>query len=516
MNYKKVITLTFLLIFAAEIISLLSFYLLDYKIFINNISFLVVILATICFSLRRPHYGLYILVAELIHNSFGYLFVLQIGNIQISLRTGLFIIVMSIWFFWKLLEMVSGISRGLCCNSGHQKISTINLSYKWLAALMLVTLWGVFQGLIIQGNSFANVFLDFNNWLYFLIILPLADYYKKNVFIFKTISLIISTIIFWTALKTFIIFYVFSHAFQWTLPEFYFWVRDTGLGEITRYNGNIYRVFFQNQIFGLLLFFIFSGYALNYFFRKKRPTILLLLLSSVVLAEVIISLSRSFWLGFLCALCIYMLGSLFLIKKIIIKQYLPYFLKLISYFFVIFLGCFTLLGLIYFLPPKIKGDLSSVLDNRLKMEAAGSSRLNMLKPLLHAISDHPLIGSGFGRTVTYQSADPRIVATTAAGRGQYNTYAFEWGYLDIILKLGLLGLFVYFGFLWVLLKQFWHLCCKYLESKPKQATLYYGFFVSILALMAVNITTPFLNHPLGIGWLVILTVISSKDQTLLD
>jgi len=62
---------------------------------------------------------------------------------------------------------------------------------------------------------------------------------------------------------------------------------------------------------------------------------------------------------------------------------------------------------------------------------------NQLRPLLDAIAQHPWLGSGFGRTVTYRSTDPRVLADHPAGA--YTTTAFEWGYLDIALKIGLLG-----------------------------------------------------------------------------
>ena len=52
------------------------------------------------------------------------------------------------------------------------------------------------------------------------------------------------------------------------------------------------------------------------------------------------------------------------------------------------------------------------------------------------------MGRGFGATVTYQTRDPRILADN--GSGEYTTYAFEWGWLDIWLKLGIFGLAAYF------------------------------------------------------------------------
>ena len=98
--------------------------------------------------------------------------------------------------------------------------------------------------------------------------------------------------------------------------------------------------------------------------------------------------------------------------------------------------------------------------------------------------------SGFGSVVTYRTNDPRILSSSP--NGLYTTYAFEWGWLDVWLKLGFLGLLAYII-----------LFLKIITDGLKiNKSLSLSLTVGLLVLMAVNIFSPYINHPLGIGYLV--------------
>ncbi len=129
-------------------------------------------------------------------------------------------------------------------------------------------------------------------------------------------------------------------------------------------------------------------------------------------------------------------------------------------------------------------------------DAAGSSRRNQLLPLVSAIAHHPVVGSGFGTSVTYVSQDPRIVAQHPDG--QYTTTAFEWGYLDMILKFGLAGLVIY-GYLVVLL-------VYRLTTNPELPLgVKIGLIGGLVAIAVTSVVSPYLNHPLGIGYVVVVS-----------
>ena len=543
----------------------------------NTVAFLVIVFLTFVLALKKLRYGIYIAAAELIVGSYGYLFSLNfgMGNTLISIRMGIFAAVM---FSWVVNVLKHGGFRDYWCELNAFEFFRY---YLYLAAVLA---WGFIWG-IIRGNDFGNVFLDFNNWLFFLYLLPLLSIKKQadgsnrrpepenletcsfvddpNVMVQSArlnqrenkqelsrrlivddfwhgfVQIVLAALC-WLIIKTFILLYIFSHQFIWALPEVYQWIRDTRVGEITMISNNFYRIFLQSQIYALLAFFILlpiSNFQFpisnkNSKFKIQNSKFLFLLIGC--LSAVIISFSRSFWLGLIGGLCVYFLYLIFyglritdygLRIKILIGQVFKLFGAVAISFSIIFL--------IVNLPPKIAGkNLSSLISKRTtEIEAAGSSRLNMLKPLGLAIIKHPLIGSGFGATATYQSADPRILTTTAVASGEYTTYAFEWAYLDLLLKIGLVGLAIYLLLIYKVLqalgKQIKNFEIKSLnfdssfklevqnsdfkiESKFRIHTFKFGLMLAFISLLIVNIFTPYLNHPLGIGAVILVSAFLDK------
>jgi hypothetical protein len=106
--------------------------------------------------------------------------------------------------------------------------------------------------------------------------------------------------------------------------------------------------------------------------------------------------------------------------------------------------------------------------------------------------------------VTYDTLDPRLVEQGLATG--YTTYAFEWGWLDHWLKLGLLGIPVMAWVLWSLGQRTWR------SSEPDW--LRTGAVASLVALAALHVFTPYLNHPLGFLFLLVGEgmVSSGKDR----
>jgi O-antigen ligase len=132
-------------------------------------------------------------------------------------------------------------------------------------------------------------------------------------------------------------------------------------------------------------------------------------------------------------------------------------------------------------------------------DAATASRWSLLPKLNEKILNAPILGNGFGTSVTYQSSDPRIISSTG---GAYTTSAFEWGYHDILVKMGLVGIAAY-GFL---------LYAIFIELKsaaPRERTWLIPAFV---ALLLINFVSPYLNHPLGIGFLALLLALGAHKK----
>jgi O-antigen ligase len=133
-------------------------------------------------------------------------------------------------------------------------------------------------------------------------------------------------------------------------------------------------------------------------------------------------------------------------------------------------------------------------------EAAISSRWSLLAPMSQEILKSPIIGHGFGKEITYISSDPRVLENNSSG--EYTSSAFEWGWLSIWLKMGFLGLLAYLWLFYRIIKD------AFISNYNK--VYIWALGLSLLTLMIVNFFTPYLNHPLGIIYLLIVSLIVSS------
>lgn len=238
----------------------------------NSVVFFVLLIITLVISLKNLKWGLYIVLTELIVGSFGQLFSFDMGGFSISLRIGLFIVIMAVWATQSISQLVN---KSVSFNDLFGWFKT-NIG-KWYIALAIVVLWGIINGLL--NNDTGNVFFDANNWLYFLYVVPFyttfitsvnknddvrIKNYEQKQFInhnsylasFHDLFTVIIAASVVLAAQTIILEYFFAHQIPGTIEMLYQWVRDFRLGEITFYARNFYRVFLQSQIW-LLFSFLF-------------------------------------------------------------------------------------------------------------------------------------------------------------------------------------------------------------------------------------------------------------------
>ncbi len=455
---------------------------------IMNLCSLFLIIFFLILSLKDLRWGIMAIIAELLLGVYGYLFVIKIGNILIPIRYLFFIVWLSIFFVFSLKE-----------KKFFSKFRPDNFF------LFIGIIFIIFSGLLIgllSGNSLFNIFFDVNGWFFWLYFLPFSIFILP----WEKIWPFFLSIITWLAVKTLFFEFVFSHK----LPNFQFWLyqwqRDFRLVEITPISGALSRVFSQSQIFLIIPFFILLLYFVAGGIKKlnhqiKAIACLFLFLTSALY----ISYSRSFWLGIILSLILFL--SLLLFQK---EKYINIKVRRIIFLPILFI--FSSLVLVYTLvnfpyPPTLQSGFDSLLTARFGHgleEPAVNARLKLLPPLLEAIKPVWFQGSGFGTTVKYFSSDPRIIASSPGQSGEVTTFAFEWGYLDIWLKVGLLGLVIY---LLILIK----ILVKLIKDAVISRDIFLSSLVlSFLALLVLNITTPYLNHPLGIGFIFLILLLSAS------
>ncbi|MBI3572872.1 MAG: hypothetical protein HY092_01590 [Candidatus Kerfeldbacteria bacterium] len=448
------------------------FELLSWTVFyfhaLETVTFWAVLAAALVIGIRRLDYLAYVTVAELVLGSKGYLLFTHIHGFTLSLRIGLFLVlgVTWLWHQWK----------------GRLKNTWSRAFFLPLAVFIAWVGFSTILGLA-RHRPALSVYQDMNAYLYLGVAwFWLAAWrgraaWRSNVL---TILLAGATVV---GMKSWLMMALFGHNVPGLLT-LYHWIRDTGVGEIALIGSQTYRVFFQSQIYCLIAVLVVLGGFISH--RAPRWWAWALLWSSVGLY---ISLSRSFLIGLVLGITTISLYLMTRHQAVWLRRWwiiLP--LSLWAWLMMSWAINFPLV-----INPS--GLANAGLAARLHdvgFGQASTARLNQIRPLWQAIKSQPVFGSGFGATVTYLSTDPRV-------HGWRTTSAFELGYLDMWLKLGAVGLGLFGWWLWSIWRR--------LRQHPDAI-----FFVgSLVAVLGVHLTSPYLNHPLGLGWLVIISL-STYDR----
>lgn len=487
---KSLFFLTLGLIILCEIMSLTGFFLP----LVINIFTALVIIATLFITLQKPAYGFLILLVELLVGSQGYLLWVGVAGNHISLRIALWIIVMTIWLIKEAEIFIK-----------EKKLAKdwSSFTYYWPFLLLLISLALALIIGFINHNDSTLIFIEAKRWLYIVTIIPLVIVLRQEN-VLKKSAYVIGAGVVWLGLKTLILLYIFSHGLA-VSEVIYAWTRADLLGEITTLANGFSRVFLQSQIFAIPAFIfsttIYLKELINRNFKVSKQAVIYGLASSLFLSVIIISLSRSFWFGLAIGV-LFALAILFIYLKtnfkIVVKSLVGLMIIGLATIFILFIV------LEFPIPKPLFGFNASLLSDRATTnDAAADSRWTLLPVMDEAIIKQPIIGYGLGKTLTYKSSDPRVVKSST--NGTYTTNAFEWGWLDMWLKLGILGIIAYLWLIFTILKQaFWQL-----KSKPYLSLAIIG---SILALVCLNVFTPYLNHPLGFAYLAIMMIALLRDE----
>jgi len=412
---------------------------------------------------RRPDWLAYATVLELFIGGKGYLLWWTFMDVKISVRMLLFSVLLglTLWHHRRQLRRwLQPISRPL------------RWLIIWLGMSVIIAL--------LMGHRVGLIWPDANAWLY-LLLLPVwwltirsRTNWRNELIILAASALTAVAIKSWLTLSLFTHHVSGSH-------EVYRWIRQTGIGEVTVIIGNLVRVFFQSQVYGVL----FGGLLLGGLIKSstQRWWIWPAIAAGLV---TMVSLSRSFWLG-LIGLGLALVVMIWRNKSWKSSRRLLIILPIIVSSWMLMNWA---INWPYILKPVGRSGTGDTLIARLQSDTtyqAATARKNQIQPLLRSISTHPIIGQGFGTEVKFFSTDPRI-------NGWRQTTAFELGYLDLWLDLGLVGLGLVGWWLIVLVKKLW-------------STKWSWWWIpSIAGLLVINLTTPYLNHPLGLGWLMLATL----------
>jgi len=461
------------------------------SIWLSRLAFIIILIIACALTIRKLEFGAYLLLSELVVGGLGYLVTFPLDGGRIPLRIGLFAVVAIIWLVKFLLKQ-------------NWKI------FNDRRLIPLAIFFAIFLIAIVEGRAngygLSAVYSDFNGYLYFGLLGLFLSVSLRPIRLMQI--LIAGTVV--SGLLTLLSLFLFSHNLAIVNHSlFYTWIRDTGVGEITLIAAPLYRIFFQSHLFNLLalIFSVFillfrsseageSNIIIDSVSRSRWSKALLWIFAFLNFCVLVISQSRSFWVAGL-AILVFALPAAAIYFKISFKRIVPYLLIIPAF---AILSNFVGQGIIGdfhtdFLTGRVSGASGS---------AAVSSRMAELAPAFALIKQAPFFGNGFGTAIRFRSDDPRI-KNQSNPEGWTDAVAIEWGYLDLAVKTGILGLLAYLAFLFSLAWPLW-------QTFLKKDLLATSLLVGLLALMIVHMFTPYLNHPLGIGYLLAIIALTKSSS----
>lgn len=467
--------------FVALAISLATF------LFGDSSFFLIIVVVFLTFlSSKDPRVGLLAVFLELFSNPHGQLLSSQISSFTFSLRMAVFI-----GFF-------IGYTIHLLRIKQFPQIRSTNLN-PWLF-LIIGILIGFLNGIF--SNNQIDVFNDGNAYFYLLYLIPILSLTWNSKIKKQLLSVLAAGAVF-NIFISFFILYFFTHVSDLMIQTIYIFFRDVRLAEITKLGESFfYRVFIQTQFFTI----VFGALVLALLPKLLvwRDKVYAVLLFAFIFATLLLSLSRSFWVGMFFAITVFIIFFIrFFSKKITYKIMIGSILSSV----VIGFALIILTVLFPFPAQKVGGsDLADFFVRRVAEEDASiSSRWNLLNPMLKTISQNPIFGNGFGKRATFNTEDPRALSINPDGT--WSTYAMEWGWFELWYKMGIFGPI---GFLIIFV---WIVRRLLSTIKNEQGWLSLGLITGIVFLYTIHFFSPYLNHPIGLGFLLFTMVFVQQKDT---
>ncbi len=450
----------------------------SYAFNLGTITLAIYFVIALVVAYKRLEWGIVFAFLELFTNPHGKLIFTTLFGQTLPLRMVIFGAVMLAWF----ALFVQGKAR-------------IDLARAKPFLVLSVGAALGFMGLFINNPSFA--FQDGNAYIYLLYLAPILSIQWESVSKRLLLQCLAAGATWVTALS-FGILYLYTHFTEPQLVNVYLFLRDVRIAEITPIISTVYRVFIQSQFF--VIVFAIMAIALLFEKQEKQTVKQLVAILSLAIAVVVLSLSRSFWFGLVLAIL-----SLTILWFVSVR---PGFKEVLTFLrrsiLSVVIGLFALVAIVLFPFPQRSTDvdLSDVFKQRASSDVAISSRWQLFDPMWQAIEEAPILGNGFGKTVTFISDDPRVRAINA--EGIWETYSMEWGWFEVWLKMGIFGLlgFVILGI---------YLAIGFIaQLKGEHRWLAISFLTSLVFLYATHMFSPYVNHPIGLGFLLFAFIFADQ------
>lgn len=337
--------------------------------------------------------------------------------------------------------------------------------------ILFLLLWASISAIVgwRNNNEIGLIISDFIPYLFLLYYYPLKELIKKDDFKIFCLNILISAVLA-NALFIFITFILFNLEITTMQGSYYHWFRDIAQGKITYLSDGFYRLVLNEQLLvvPIAVYFIFQQIK-----QPKNINLVIIFALSFILA---LSLTRIYYLALVVSLfCLF--------SREYWKKWFKYSLLILISIFILFTGFYLFASRGMSLGWKYFGlRIGSIASPTI--EQSSLSRMVLLPEIINKIKDSPVIGSGLGSTVTIFSPVYKETITTPH---------FDWGYLEIMAETGIIGFIAWIAmicYIFYLIK----------SDKNKKSPL----IAVIVALLAINITSPAIFHVLGVVLIVII------------
>lgn len=453
------------------------------------VPFAFIVVATLVITYRSLVWGLAIAMLEIIIGGHGHLIDISLG-MTVGLRLGIFGAVMLGVLYHIVVKRV-------------RPVFVLERDVPILAILSAVVI-GALIGAV--NNPLGQVFDDANAFVTLLYLLPISMIVwtndAKRVLLW-TFALGAT----WVAGSSLFLVYYFTHVDVDGIWAMYHFIRDARLAEVTLLSGPawlvgtfphspwFFRVFEPAQAFVMLFTFVLCA-MVAYVAKTWRERLVMMLPLALMFAVDVSGQSRSFWVGLFAGGIA--LGVALLYERPKIREIWRTKVAVIG---ALVLALMTL-WIAIVIPVPLRPDLSDSPyykgQNDDTRGLAVSSRWNLLTPMMEKIGESPVWGTGFGTTVTFISDDPRVRAMDPTGA--WTTYRFEWGFHDVWMKMGLFGLFAFAWYFFLIMRA----ALRSMRGKHDTRWLTVSLAVGIIALFASHAFSPYLNHPIGLGFMLMV------------
>lgn len=426
--------------------------------FLNGILAALLIGGFACICIKNPKYGWFILLGELLLDGAGHFFELR----SLLLRTWFLGIFGLMWLIKKI-------------RNPNFKLPDRPI-FRPMIALGLVILGATINGYF-SHHSTTIIVQDALLFAFLGLVFPAIEW-KED--LAKPLTTITKVWILGSTLFSITTFAWYASGFGILRDTYYHWFRNIAAGKITDLGQNFFRVVLPEHeliipvILGLAAFLIWREQT-----NTKRQYLWGLMLLS--LSILTLNFSRIYFVALA-------LGFLLLFSKKLFKEWFAISAICVTSLIIVFFGFHLVASRGQSIGLELLGLRAA--GTNLHADTSGAIRLAILPDALRQIQAKPWFGSGLGAVVTYPDPTTHELVT----RSQ-----FDWGYLEMLAELGIIGTLIFLFFYSTVLYQL---------TKIK-TPLGRGLLAGGISLLVVNITMPVLFHGFGVLYIVLLMTVAN-------